>query len=826
MSTVPASQGLGSASDRLSGTTRCGVLLAVGASSGALGDFRDSVEVLIYLASAAMAYAGPLAAAWRRPGVSGRLAAIVAVSVVLFVAPWSCEARLAALAASMALLFVGNDALERRQAEVTAWVVAIAATAMFVLLHERSVWLHETVRSAGLVVVGWFSKLMTGKSMAIGPTMLGLPVVCFVVCLQAARIWWSERGRRMWGRDLAVVIAPVLLAPLSYAVAAAWAALPADAVLSSEFAFDTDLLLRRHASLGQFLFPSNVRLLIVAVVLVGELWIARPASGVLRGAPQPAPRWAALCAVGAVLAYLGVAATVLSRHLPAARNPRVLFHDPSTVYFKPPKDGEWGLTVSFAALPSFLQQAGYLVANKPLDRASLAEADVVVMVNLHERLSPDLLAALREWVAGGGALLCLGDHTGDEQIRVPFNEVLADAGIAFEFDSARSLGGWGEASYWLNSHIYPDAEPRHAVTDTSAVGIGASLTLRHPAYPVMVGGNAFSDPGDRKAVDRGMVGNLLYDHGEPLGDLVLVAAANLGQGRILVFGDTSPFQSTALPTTAGFVARVFAWLTRDVPASFEFRHVGLLVILLVAAVMSARWVSGAWCAALLAVGVAAHEFVDGRMREAWDPAGAVTATSPDRIAWIDGYHHSALEPCGEYGLDGLPPNLSRRGWVPRLWQRDWRELPAAGLLVSCDARRRIERAEVDEVMRFLARGGNMLLTVSHESRDAHAELLAALGVEIPFEPLGRCRAKSRLGDGLEVEFVAGWPMRITTPHEPLATPWQHVVAARFVKGEGSLVVIADGRFLRANNLESTGGFVHARNAAFLREVCKLLGAPQ
>jgi hypothetical protein len=47
-------------------------------------------------------------------------------------------------------------------------------------------------------------------------------------------------------------------------------------------------------------------------------------------------------------------------------------------------------------------------------------------------------------------------------------------------------------------------------------------------------------------VDRSYLGDRRHNPGEKIGDLVLVAEARYGNGRMLVFGDTSPFQNGAL----------------------------------------------------------------------------------------------------------------------------------------------------------------------------------------------------------------------------------------------------------------------------------------
>ena len=81
------------------------------------------------------------------------------------------------------------------------------------------------------------------------------------------------------------------------------------------------------------------------------------------------------------------------------------------------------------------------------------------------------------------------------------------------------------------------------------------------ARPVIVARHGFSDRGNQNNADRAFLGNRRYDRGERLGDIVLAADAKQGQGAVLVFGDTSPFQNLPIPFHWRFVLDTFSYVS-------------------------------------------------------------------------------------------------------------------------------------------------------------------------------------------------------------------------------------------------------------------------
>ena len=92
---------------------------------------------------------------------------------------------------------------------------------------------------------------------------------------------------------------------------------------------------------------------------------------------------------------------------------------------------------------------------------------------------------------------------------------------------------------------------RRFFTDT-----GASLQVRWPARPLMLGRWGWSDPG----TDAVLTGVSRLEAGERLGDLVLAAEQRLGAGRVLVLGDAFPLTNEGGVRGYGYTGRLLSYL--------------------------------------------------------------------------------------------------------------------------------------------------------------------------------------------------------------------------------------------------------------------------
>ena len=97
------------------------------------------------------------------------------------------------------------------------------------------------------------------------------------------------------------------------------------------------------------------------------------------------------------------------------------------------------------------------------------------------------------------------------------------------------------------------------------MGVGASLSWTKPADVVLTAVAGFADAGNEKNKDNAYLGDMAYSAGEPAGDVPVVTASSYGDGRVLVFGDTSPFQNGSLGQADRFLTDCLRWLLRKEP---------------------------------------------------------------------------------------------------------------------------------------------------------------------------------------------------------------------------------------------------------------------
>ena len=174
----------------------------------------------------------------------------------------------------------------------------------------------------------------------------------------------------------------------------------------------------------------------------------------------------------------------------------------------------------YGCLRPFLGHLGYAVRDQEElgGAAELEGVDVLVLVMPTEPLPPATRDAILEFVRGGGALFAMGDHTDLFGSMGHFNELLGEVGIRFRFDSA--IKGGEEWDSCLEAALHP-IHASFAPPRGLDWGIGASLDVRYPARPILVGRRAYGDVGDYgKGEAGGNMGDMRYARGELLGCLL------------------------------------------------------------------------------------------------------------------------------------------------------------------------------------------------------------------------------------------------------------------------------------------------------------------
>jgi hypothetical protein len=408
-----------------------------------------------------------------------------------------------------------------------------------------------------------------------------------------------------------------------------------------------------------------------------------------------------------------------------------------------------------------------------------------------------------------------------------FNDLLFPTRMRVNFDCAEwAIGGWLDSYQPLAHPVTAWSRPDR---NDFGVVIGASVRARAPARPIIVGQWGYEDHGDRGSPQRAMIGNNRYDAGERLGDVVLAAEEPLGQGKVIVFGDTSSLINGINIGSYGFTGGLLSYLGgRSVAPSAVWQLLGLLAALVAGVLVLVRpplWLLGGTAlVAAIALGACASAT---HAANTLAPDG--NRKTPNNLAYIDMSHLEAFsqEALRDDGLMGLEMTLMRNGYLT-LTMSDFnaKALQKAAVFVSVAPAREFTAAEREAVRRFVERGGLFICMAGWDERLGSKSLLAQFGLRVgdPSDPdrlpspFGHFKAPFiKVADELHyVRFHAAWPVvadLIDRPGDRLPAtctsiangPGEVPVIVMRPWGEGKVVLIGDTCFAMNKNLEHMDG---------------------
>ena len=256
-----------------------------------------------------------------------------------------------------------------------------------------------------------------------------------------------------------------------------------------------------------------------------------------------------------------------------------------------------------------------------------------------------------------------------------FNELLRNTDMSVRFDSATfAIGGWLQ-SYEALSH--PASAGISDAMNQFGVVIGASVAIhrpregRWPASPLLIGRFGWNDPGNPLNYPSLMASishEPRYDAGERLGDIILAAEQRVGDGRVVVFGDTSGFTNGISMGAHVYTSRLFAYLADPAASPQEpDRQVAGLIL---AAALAAALLLWSSCLRLVSAALAlaiSLSACTALTHQAWEilPDGRGAPGTPNNLAYIDEAHlgHFSPESWRDDGLMGLALNLMRNDYL-------------------------------------------------------------------------------------------------------------------------------------------------------------------
>jgi hypothetical protein len=595
-----------------------------------------------------------------------------------------------------------------------------------------------------------------------------------------------------------------------------------------------------------------------------------------RGAPWW--RQCALAGVAVVLAVLFPIVIALSPHRPDLSGKKVVFLKQGVMNFLKPTYSEgpsnygWLSVGMYGMLPTYLEMYGASTLVSPdVSERDLEGANVLVVILRDIKSGPwskGFPEAVRRFVENGGTLLVLADHTmepvdergeldkkGTEGALPPFrylnnyiNQLIEPTSIRVPFDSAELvLPGWLH-SYDAISH--PSSAGVKERGNQFGVVTGASVDPRWPAYPLLIGRFGFNDWGDIDAPpERALLSrDRKYDEGEKLGDCILAAEQPYGEGRVVVFGDTTSFINPNLAGAHHYLSRLFAYLAdpASTPQDAWRQVAGLLLGIALLGVLLVRATAMRW--ALAAVGLAVSlAACTAATHTAWTLLPDGNLKTPNNLAYIDDCHLAAFshDPWKPEGIQGLVHTLMRNDFVPLfLTEITPERLRNARLLISIAPGKEYSRTERKAIVDWIGNGGIFISTVGYERAGSIRSLMSDLRFDIGGDPedlklkqgeplsLGYFRSAFFRGTDYTalVRFYSAWPIdtrdrfALVVAEYPASPKNLPIILVRRA-GKGLVAVIGDTQFAFNKNLEHRDGspFEGLReNAHFWRWLISLL----
>ena len=742
-----------------------------------------------------------------------RLAAGAATAACVLVFPLlDSRLRLAFVCACMASIgWMSGDAQAHRRA-----AHLVVAAALFVSIE----WTFDVASPLHLVLSAWARGISLAAGLLGAPeSQLGVTASgCTVVMMGSALVFVRNGvGRAALSRN-AMTILILLVVQVGYVLVgptflrAVGAALPE----------------------WRFGMPNMLDAPWILCVLVGGVTAALSLAG---SVVVPATSWFSTprnaIAVGASLLVAGLSLRLVEEPTTdPVGSLRIWIHDNGgSLDRRVPKDGAYGghNVGMFGNLETFLGSLGAVATRRDLQKETSFEGvDVVVLINLIDRLNPVTEQRLDSFVRGGGGLLILADHTGLQTIREPLNHVVKPYGIDIQFDSAIPLQtGWVDGMRML----------RHPITagvlgeSDIQIWTGASLAVESPAYPVILGLNTFSDPGNPQNSRRGNLGNMVYDPGERIGDLVLVAAAEPGEGRVLVFGDTSTFQNAAVGYSWRFANRCLDWLTARRSRSSSSGQSTWQVVAIIGALMAASIpvAPAGWyaVAAVLLLGVFSARTGSAVSGAIGPPRSqGAGANGGPRLAVLDIGAPSRATAMGWQpdAVGGLQVGLMRAGYQTRIRLPSRRvEFEGASLWVFVAPMEDIGDERLSSLSSWVESGGTAVLVVGLPESLKVPRLLRFFGVSVDPTPLGP--VETALGE-VNVRFHCAYPLRPERDVTVVSSVATSPLIVRRRRGSGTTVAIGDSQFFLNKNLEDNEEYVPENVAGLKRLLESLQPAPE
>ncbi|MCK6445957.1 MAG: hypothetical protein L6Q99_06140 [Planctomycetes bacterium] len=217
-------------------------------------------------------------------------------------------------------------------------------------------------------------------------------------------------------------------------------------------------------------------------------------------------------------------------------------------------------TYNYSSLSKFLARYFDVRINREaIDDARLADVDVLVIKTPTEAYDPQEVAAIGRFVAGGGGLFLIGDHTNVFGTSFYLNQIAADYDIEFVHDATYDNNHGGLSRY------DPPSVGRHAaIAQLPTFLFATSCSLRGGlgVQPVQTGPALRTLPADYSQPSFFAERDAWRHY--PFGVFHQCVATTEGRGRVLAFSDSTVWSNffVYLPGKPELALGAIEWLNR------------------------------------------------------------------------------------------------------------------------------------------------------------------------------------------------------------------------------------------------------------------------
>ncbi len=436
------------------------------------------------------------------------------------------------------------------------------------------------------------------------------------------------------------------------------------------------------------------------------------------------------------------------------------------------------------------------LSQERVSRALLDTVDVLIIKTPTTRFAENEIDAIENFVAAGGGLLLIGDHTNLFGMTTHLNAIAGRFGMRFRSDDTFDIATTGFSCF---RRPHTDSHPAARWVRKFGFLTSCSIDGGPRTRPVIVGCGLGSEAADYGHPN--FFGNIRYDLCDRFGVFLQAASARFGEGRVMLFSDSTCFSNFCMfaPGRCELALGMVDYLNRRgerwpflIPLGVGLTG-ALTAFFFVRARRrgrvdeAARALRAAFpvCIAGAAVGLLAVSHLNFALHGSLDRA--INASNKNASLVLFDTSHSDVSfftypevprPSGTPGFEALYISVQRIGGHPRTGDLRNLSFHAHSGLVIVNPSRAFSLKDISRVDRYLNEGGAVLILDSITNGTSTAnEILSRYGIS-----LGPVMV-SGAGSQLRLAVMGGMVLKREASGKATAV---------FVPvGEGTLIVATD-----------------------------------